>query len=56
MRPARTALILLLVQDINPGPAGSGPGSFAVVGTTVFFHACQDAQGCERGPRDGLTA
>lgn len=46
----------MLVKDINPGPAGGGPGRIAAVGDTLVFAASDGTHGYEPWTSDGTKA
>ena len=43
----------MLVKDINPGSASSGPGAMGVIGETLFFGAFDPVSGQELWKSDG---
>jgi len=44
------------IADLEPGPGGSLPERFVIMGSEVFFRACTSALGCELWKTDGTTA
>jgi len=46
----------VLVEDIRPGPQGSNPGSFTVLGNQLFFAADDGFNGREPWDSDGTAA